>query len=34
MGGSCNGLDDGDDVTVEGTVESDNSITATSVRKN
>ena len=32
--GSCNTIDDGDDVTVEGTVETDNSITATWVRKN
>lgn len=32
--GSCSTIDDGDDVTVEGTVETDNSITATSVRKN
>ena len=32
--GSCNTIDDGDDVTVEGMVEADNSITATSVRKN
>ena len=34
MGGSCTALDDGDDVAVEGTVEPDNSITATSVRRN
>ena len=33
-GGSCGGFDDGDDVTVTGTVETDNSITATVVRKN
>ena len=32
--GSCNTIDDGDDVTVEGIVETDNSITATWVRKN
>ncbi len=32
--GSCNTIDDGDDVTVEGIVEADNSITATLVRKN
>ena len=34
QGGSCNTTDDGDDLTVEGTVETDNSITATSVRTN
>jgi hypothetical protein len=33
-GGSCNSIDDGDDVTVEGTVQADNSITATVVRRN
>lgn len=33
-GGSCNAIDDGDDVTVEGTVAADNSITATIVRRN
>lgn len=33
-GGSCNSIDDGDDVTVEGTVGADNSITATIVRRN
>jgi hypothetical protein len=32
--GSCNTIDEGDDVTVEGIVETDNSITATWVRKN
>jgi hypothetical protein len=34
QGGACASIADGDDVTVEGVVESDNSITATSVRKN
>jgi hypothetical protein len=31
---SCTAIEDGDDVTVEGVVETDNSITATSIRKN
>jgi hypothetical protein len=31
---SCTAIEDGDDVTVEGIVETDNSITATSIRKN
>ena len=33
-GGPCNSIDDGDDVTVEGSVGADNSITATIVRRN
>ncbi len=34
QGGSCNALADGNDVTVEGVEETDNSITATVVRRN